>query len=67
MKGIVQTYSALIFEGKKIVLLFFFRRSTLGVGTAGGRIYAVGGYDGNTGLCTSEAFDPRTGFPNYYP
>jgi hypothetical protein len=52
------------------------RRSTLGVATLGGRIYAVGGFDGSVGkvstyisyktnilagLYTCEAFDPRLG------
>lgn len=36
------------------------RRSTLGVAVLGNCIYAVGGFDGSTGLNTAEMFDPRT-------
>lgn len=37
------------------------RRSTLGVAVLNGCIYAVGGFDGSTGLNTAEMFDPQTG------
>lgn len=36
------------------------RRSTLGVAVLNDCIYAVGGFDGSTGLNTAEMFDPRT-------
>lgn len=36
------------------------RRSTLGVAVLNGCIYAVGGFDGSSGLSTAEVFDPRT-------
>lgn len=36
------------------------RRSTLGVAVLNGCIYAVGGFDGSTGLSSAEVFDPRT-------
>lgn len=36
------------------------RRSTLGVAVLGSCIYAVGGFDGSSGLNTAEMFDPRT-------
>lgn len=37
------------------------RRSTLGVAVLNGCIYAVGGFDGSTGLNTAEMYDPQTG------
>lgn len=37
------------------------RRSTLGVAQLGGRIYAVGGFDGSVGLYSCEAYDVREG------
>lgn len=36
------------------------RRSTLGVAVLSGCIYAVGGFDGSTGLSSAEVFDIRT-------
>lgn len=36
------------------------RRSTLGVAVLNNCIYAVGGFDGSTGLNTAEMYDPRT-------
>lgn len=37
------------------------RRSTLGVAVLNGCIYAVGGFDGSTGLNTAEMYDTQTG------
>lgn len=37
------------------------RRSTLGVAVLGGTIYAVGGFDGATGLSSCEALEPGGG------
>lgn len=34
------------------------RRSTLGVAVLNGILYAVGGFDGTTGLETVERYDP---------
>lgn len=36
------------------------RRSTLGVAVLGNCIYAVGGFDGTSGLNTAEMYDPKT-------
>lgn len=36
------------------------RRSTLGVAVLNNNIYAVGGFDGSTGLNTAEVFDLAT-------
>lgn len=36
------------------------RRSTLGVAVLNSNIYAVGGFDGSTGLHTAEVFDLTT-------
>lgn len=37
------------------------RRSTLGVAVLNNCIYAVGGFDGSTGLNSAEMFDPQVG------
>ena len=36
------------------------RRSTLGAARMNGKIYAVGGFDGATGLNSAECYDPKT-------
>ena len=36
------------------------RRSTLGVAVFNGELYAVGGFDGTTGLDTVEKYNPGT-------
>ena len=36
------------------------RRSTLGVAVLNNCIYAVGGFDGSTGLSSAEKYDPTT-------
>ena len=35
------------------------RRSTLGAAVLNGRLYAVGGFDGSTGLNTAEVFNEK--------
>ncbi len=37
------------------------RRSTLGVAVMNGLVYAIGGFDGSTGLSSGEVYDPKTG------
>ena len=42
------------------------RRSTLGVAVLNNRIYAVGGFDGSTGLNTAEVLDLSSANPSQH-